>query len=152
MLGENKSTQRIVRTKRANKSKGFRVSTYLSAQPAFKLAGEGRSARWTLAARRVSRNACNHYSDGQLLPEGVRRAARVNPRRTHQRADPRLQRGQSSPPSIPARCFPGCRGCSRRAARFCSRVVARSQVFRLGRRAATVQPWTSPSSWRKTST
>ena len=71
------------------------MSTYLSAQPVFKLAGEGRSARWTLAARRVSRNACNHYSNGQLLPEGVRRAARVNPRRTHQRADPRAAEGVS---------------------------------------------------------
>lgn len=49
-----------------------------------------------LSARRVSRNACNHYSNGYLLPEEVRRAARVNPGRTHQRADPGAVEGSVS--------------------------------------------------------
>lgn len=152
-LGENNSTGRIVRTKCANKSKGFRVSTYLSAQPAFKLAEEkGRSSvgRSQLAAFPGMPEITIVTATYFRKKYGARRGSIPG---VHISALTQgLWRGLSPALSIPGRCFPGCRGSSRRATRFCSRVAVRSQVFRLGRRAATVQPWTSPSSWRKTST
>lgn len=72
------------------------------------------------------------------------RGGRVNPGRTHQRADPGAVEGLSPALSIPGRCFPGCRGCSRRAT--CRAECGPREPGLSGLMLSRLQRRTSPSS------